>query len=62
MAILEGLVILTIVLAAGYVGYHTWQEWLMEEAAEDAAEAHEADMPYGLVAQQAPPVPARLTA
>jgi hypothetical protein len=42
MAILEGLVILTILLAAGYVGYHVWQDSMHE----GEAEAH-AYVPWG---------------
>ncbi len=34
MAVLEGLVILTIILAAGFIGYHTWQDWLQHDEAE----------------------------
>ena len=45
MAVLEGLVILTIILAAGFIGYHTWQDWLQH----DEAESHMLDPGRGAV-------------
>lgn len=42
MALLEGLVILTIIVTACFVGYHAWQEWLHE----DDAEGHAYDPGY----------------
>lgn len=48
MALLEGLVILTIVVAAGYVGYHMWQEWLIDE---ETGESHQVDLQHDLLSQ-----------
>lgn len=39
MAVLEGLVIITIILAGIWVGYHAWDEW-MHSTPEDA-KAHD---------------------
>lgn len=41
MAVLEGLVIVTIILAGIWVGYHAWDEW-MHSAPKDA-KAHDAE-------------------
>lgn len=40
MGVLEGLVIVMIVAAGAYVGYHAWQDWLHEPA-----EAHGVQWP-----------------
>ena len=41
MAILEGLVILTIVLVGSWVGYAYWEEWTHGDDSYDAADPHD---------------------
>lgn len=38
MAVLEGVVIVTIILAGIWVGYHVWDEWM--HSSPDDAKAH----------------------
>ena len=41
MAVLEGLVIVTIILAGIWVGYHAWDEWMHSDP--EDVKAHDAE-------------------
>ena len=58
MAILEALVIATLILAGSWVGYHTWEHSLTEDSTYDEADAHHTQQPMLYGSPSAPlPIP-----
>ena len=50
MGVLEGLVIVMIVAAGAYVGYHAWQDWMHEPAEAHGVQWPEPGAAAGLLA------------